>query len=366
MSSSPPRHPDVQALKSHVEPTVSARVLWPFIEVTRELGMPPELGLRAMGYSSATLKDPETRIPWSKVQRALRAAIEWSGREDLGLLAAERVAPGAFDLVEFAARSQPTLIHAAECLCRLLPLDNEAARARLVIEGSTTAFEYDVAPGCSIEPASCEFALAYFHVASRRFTGKTDLCPLGVSFRHPAPKDTSAHQRIFGTSVQFNSGRNCLTQSLEVMRTPLVHADSQLGATLERIGQQFVAALPRATTLRQSVRNLIAQQLAQGSCTCESVAATLSMTPRTLLRRLKEEETTFRDELDDMRRAIALSYLEGGVVPVTELAYVLGFSTVTSFHRAFKRWTGTTPREYRRRVATPPGAPQTRGPATYL
>src|SRR5260221_203051 len=219
-----------------VQPLVSARVVWPFIAVYRELGCPDELGLEQLGYERASIADPDARLPWSDVQRALRFALERTQRPDLGLLAAEHFASGLFDLLSL----------------------------------------------------------------------------------------------------------------------PLVQADSALSATLQRIGEAFVAAQPRALTWRQAVRKRIADQLCCDGCSCEAIARSLAVTPRTLLRRLKEEATTFRDELDAVRQEKAVTYLRDTTLSVSELAYLLGFSSVATFHRAFKRWTRTTPGDYRRRVLAPP------------
>src|SRR5882672_6101656 len=105
-----------------VQPLVSARVVWPFIAVYRELGCPDALGLELLGYERASITDPDARLPWRDVQRALRFALERTQRPDLGLLAAEHFAPGFFDLLEFAVRSQTTLGGAMSSLRRLLPL----------------------------------------------------------------------------------------------------------------------------------------------------------------------------------------------------------------------------------------------------
>ena len=96
------------------------------------------------------------------------------------------------------------------------------------------------------------------------------------------------------------------------------------------------------------MRSLIARDLAGGDASIDQVAKALSLSPRTLGRRLEEEGTTFKDVREDLRRRLALQYVGGQDLGLSEIAFLLGFSDAAAFHRAFKRWTGQTPLEYRR------------------
>jgi AraC-like DNA-binding protein len=332
-----------------VRSLVSARVVWPFIAVYRELGCPDELGLEQLGYERASIADPDARLPWSDVQRGLRIALERTQRPDLGLLAAEHFAPGLFDLLEFAVRSQTTLGGAMSSLRRLLPLIIESAELQVAASAETALLQFEPPPGEPCEPSAVEFAMACLQIGLRRCTGRKDLTPREVRFRHARPAHTKTHDAVFRAPLTFGAASNGLVLPLEMLSLPLVQADSALSATLQRIGEAFVAAQPRALTWRQAVRKRIADQLSSDGCSCEEIARSLAVTPRTLLRRLKEEATTFRDELDVIRHEKAVTYLRDTTLSVSELAYLLGFSSVATFHRAFKRWTGTTPGDYRRR-----------------
>ena len=114
---------------------------------------------------------------------------------------------------------------------------------------------------------------------------------------------------------------------------------------------ELVAEQPHGPTWRGVTRSQIAQQIWHGGCSISSVARAIGLTPRTLLRRLTEEGTTFRDELEAVRREQALAYLRETTLSMTQLACLLDFNTVASFHRAFRRWIGMTPGDYRRKVS---------------
>jgi AraC-like DNA-binding protein len=328
----------------------SVRVVWPFRRASEELGLSRSASLELLGEGAAIIDDPDGRIPWSVLQQLLRYAVEQTQRPDIGVLAAAHFEPGLFELVEFAARSQPTMGGGITSLCRLIPLVIDCAELEMVARAETAVLEFKPPDSCPCEPASTEFALACIQIGSRRFTGHPGLVPREARFRHPRPADTASLEAVFGTRLTFEADTDCLVLPIEQLNLPHLQADSTLGAILQRIGDDVVAAQPRATTWRGAVRNQIAEQLARGPCSAESVAEAIGLTSRTMLRRLREEGSTFRSEFESMRHKQALAYLRDTELSATELAYLLDFRTAASFHRAFKRWTGTTPGEYRTRA----------------
>ena len=110
----------------------------------------------------------------------------------------------------------------------------------------------------------------------------------------------------------------------------------------------MLAELPRARPLTERVRSAILAELAGGNPSITVVAPRLHISPRTLERRLEREGTTFSTLLDDLRKRLALRYVASRDLELAEIAFLLGFSKTTAFHRAFKRWTGQTPLYYRR------------------
>ena len=107
--------------------------------------------------------------------------------------------------------------------------------------------------------------------------------------------------------------------------------------------------MPREDHLLSSVRRVIAEVMRDGHLGISPVASKLAMSPRTLQRRLEEHDTDFRRVADDTRRRFAINYLRDPKHTVTEIAYLLGYSEVSAFNRAFKRWTASTPSDYRRK-----------------
>jgi AraC-like DNA-binding protein len=104
---------------------------------------------------------------------------------------------------------------------------------------------------------------------------------------------------------------------------------------------------PPRDSLIDQVRNLIAEEFRGGEASLERIADRLGLTPRTLQRKLQELGTSYNDVLDQLRRQLAVRYLREPRMAICEVAYLLGFSEASSFHRAFKRWTGLTPKDFR-------------------
>ncbi len=302
---------------------------------------------KVLGLSDEQFLDPDTRISIEQADYLLRKAIATSGRRDLGLLAAEQIEPGDLDIVEFTARSRSTLEEGGKCINRFLPLLNQCAEITMSRHGDTMRWTYGFKAGITMHEAASEFVLALVLICCRRATGVTALAQ-EVWFAHEQPPDISTHQRIFGCPIRFEAPSYSLLIPSTLGQLPLLKADSKLSSALHRVAENMLARLPKPTGLHERVRELILEQLANGHCSAETVADRLQISTRTLNRKLREKGTSFRVLADETRHQLALNYLKRQRLAINEVAYLLGFSSPQAFHRAFKRWTGTTPVAYRR------------------
>src|SRR5262249_51637173 len=133
----------------------------------------------------------------------------------------------------------------------------------------------------------------------------------------------------------------------ETLEIPLLRADAALQAILEAQVMAVIEKLPRGEATTDAVRRYLAGGLGDGQPTLEQIAPRLHMSPRTLHRRLEEEGTSFRQVLSEVRRELAARHLSEGRLAIGEIAFLLGFSEPSAFHRAFKRWTGHAPLAWR-------------------
>jgi AraC-like DNA-binding protein len=181
----------------------------------------------------------------------------------------------------------------------------------------------------------------------RALTG-VDWSPREVHFEHAEPEDTSEHARIFRAAVHFGCPLTRLVFDASLLELPVVGADPQLGSLLERQAEELLAGSRRDGAFAGRVRQLIKEGLPGGEARVDAACRRLGVSPRTLQRKLREEGTSFQALLEESQRALAEFYLREPGVAICEVSYLTGFSQPSAFHRAFRRWTGLTPKEFRR------------------
>jgi AraC-like DNA-binding protein len=166
---------------------------------------------------------------------------------------------------------------------------------------------------------------------------------------HAAPEATAEYTRTFdGVPVQFGAAFSGFVFDRTFLDARLASADARLHDVVVRHAESMLEELPRARRLTERVRGAIAAELAGGNPSVTQVAGRLHMSARTLERRLEREGATFSALLDDLRKRLALRYVGSQDLELAEVAFLLGFSQTTAFHRAFKRWTDETPLSFRR------------------
>jgi AraC-like DNA-binding protein len=292
------------------------------------------------------LQDPEARLPHTAAIRLWQAAAELTSDTDLGLHVAEAIQPGQFGALDYALRTSANLEAAFTRLCRYHRLLHDAAIVELEIGRDRAILSHRLPlPGGAPRPVS-EFILAAWLLTARVATG-VDCTPVRVCFPHPAPADTSEHSRLFGCPLRFGHSRSELIFSRKLLDLPLLKADPVLQGIVEAQVLVLLARLPKDEPTADTVRRFLAEELSNGQPRFEQLASRLRMSARTLHRKLEREGTTFRRVLTEVRHELALRHLVERRLAIGEIAFLLGFSEVSAFHRAFKHWTGHAPHAYR-------------------
>lgn len=192
-----------------------------------------------------------------------------------------------------------------------------------------------------------ECALAAVVSMIRQATG-SPLSPRSVSFRHRPPADDAPHRDYFGCPVRFDAHTDGVSLDAEQLRRPTLLADDGLSSYL--LAQlDDLRARVADRSLVTIVRGVVADTLADGQPSKSDVARRLGMSERTLHRRLADDGANFQTLVTEARRDAAESLLGSGGHSLADVAFLTGFSDQTAFTRAFKRWTGLTPAEFRRR-----------------
>jgi AraC-like DNA-binding protein len=189
----------------------------------------------------------------------------------------------------------------------------------------------------------------------RELTGKK-LVPQHFSISHYRSGDNSEMARFVGTKVQFGAEADEFTLDLNARELPLINADNYLNDLLLKYCEAALAGRTGdRSELRTKVENAISSVLPHEKVRVEHVARNLGMSKRTLARKLADEGLNFSEIFQDLRRDLAVRYLDDRKLHVSKIAWLLGFHEVSAFTHAFKRWTGKTPREMRtaRRLTGP-------------
>jgi AraC-like DNA-binding protein len=173
------------------------------------------------------------------------------------------------------------------------------------------------------------------------------LVPLGIFFKHPAPKSTDGHENYFGCPVYFESDRDALLISIETSQKPNKLGDEKVARFFDTHLQAELAHLDDKESLDRKIRNHISQALSEGVPAISAVAGQFGMSGRTLQRRLSDSGQSFQSLVDQTRRQLAQKLLKETDYSLAEVGFMTGFSEQSAFNRAFKRWAGQTPRSFR-------------------
>ena len=168
--------------------------------------------------------------------------------------------------------------------------------------------------------------------------------PKAIRFTYAEPSYRAEYDRIFGVPLFFDSHMNAFLADEAILNMKLPLTNPYLSEVLSARAEELLKSLEMSKTMRGRVENLLIPILHTGEASMDTIAGKLSLSRQTLFRRLKAEGVTFEQILDELRYKLALHYLNGKKASVNETAYLVGFSEPAAFSRAFKRWTGSSPR----------------------
>jgi len=303
--------------------------------------------LRRAGLTPEVIADPEERLSVrSQVALLDEAAIALKD-DRLGFTLARDFDPRELGLLYYVMASSQTLGDALKRGARYSQITNEALVAgyregnRLIINLS-----YSGIPRHS-ERHQIEFCMFAVLRLCRLLTGQ-NVVPQYFSIAHHRSGGTSEMARFVGTKVEFGADTDEFALDLNARELPLTHSDPYLNDLLLKYCEAALAGRRGdVSQLRTRVENAISSLLPHGRVLVEDVARSLGMSERTLARKLLDEGLNFTEILQQLRRDLAIRYLDDRKLHVSKIAWLLGFHEVSAFTHAFKRWTGKTPREMR-------------------
>ncbi|MBW9114509.1 AraC family transcriptional regulator [Rhizobium cauense] len=277
----------------------------------------------------------------------LDLASRAAGDEWMGLTLANECELREMGMLYYAAASSTHLGDALKRLSRYVRLGNEALVVRLQ-ERSSISVELSYS-GVQRHQDRHQMELLAFAVLRlcRKLVGR-NLTPIKMKFTHHRSGDLSQIRRLFGCEVEFDANADEILFDVNVMALPLVAGDPFLNELIVKMCDEAVAVRSKnVSPFRTVVENIIGPLLPHAEATAKTVAEQLGLSERTFARRLAAEGLSFSEVLDQLRRDLAIRYLEEDL-QASQIAWRLGFQQPSSFSHACRRWTGKSPLEFRR------------------
>jgi AraC-like DNA-binding protein len=320
------------------EPGISPDVVAPVVRALEELGFDRQ----ALEQASI---DENTKpfVAGGAADALLDAAAAQLGDMALGLNVARRLPIGALGMLDYALCTSASLRESMERVARFYGVVTQRVKLTLEVAPPLATLVFERRPDVTHSRHWVEFSFGIFAERIRQTLGR-DVTFAEVALRHAAPPSQALHDEFFGTRVTFSAPADRLSFASKLLDSPLVTAAASLAALLD---QKLTELEPRMATpdaLLTRVRHALVELLDQNETRIEMLAQRVHLTRRTLQRELQSRGTSHRQMLDHVRRERAQIFLAEGVLSITEVSERLGFSEPSAFFRAFRRWTGTSPR----------------------
>jgi AraC-like DNA-binding protein len=298
---------------------------------------------RRAGLDPERLNDPNARYPQSAMQKLWALAAAVTNDACFGLEVAQAWHPTTFHALGYSALASDTLREALQRVARYSRVVTTGARIELREDGDEVVLKFSgkLAPE-EMVPASVDAGVASIVILCREGRGES-IDPVRVRFSRAGSSCVDRLEAFFCCKVEFGASENSIAFLAADLDAHLSTGNPALLRVNEQVLTEYMARLDRSEIPMQ-VQSKLMQLLPAGGVTEASMARALNLSLRSLQRKLHERGTTFRQLLDDTRKQLAEQYLKDSMLSVSEIAYLLGFAEVSSFSRAFRRWTGHAPR----------------------
>lgn len=313
-----------------------------------QFGVSPLDIARRLEFDPSLLADPHVRVPHALFLRAWEEVPALVGEPAFGLRAAEAVSALPFDVVDYVCAQVPTLRAAIDRMLRYQRLHHDDAELVLAVDGPEAKLTLRLRGRAGVPRHFAEYVVATWTSRARALVGPA-FALRRVLFQHAAPADIEPHRRLFAAPLAFREHVNGFAFRSELLDAPVRGADPSLAALLERHADDLLARLPARDDLVHRVKAHVARALPGELPSLEATARALATSTRTLQRALRAEGTTYQTVVDEVRRDLALGHLKEAQRTVSEVAFLVGFTEVAAFTRAFRRWTGVVPSAWRQR-----------------
>lgn len=328
------------------EPTIQAKLAKSTFEHLLRRGVSAEDLFQEVGLTVEQTSGRNARIAFHKHAFLLEVASHKLDDPSFGMRLGLSLDLKDLDLLGYICLNSATLADCLDNLVRYCRVFSDGFDLSVLHEGRSVCITSNVIDKKSAGfTQSTELRLSLFRpMLSALLNRNVDL--LAVEMPHAPVGPASEYDKVFGVPVRFRAARAAIVIDKELLSAPISNADNYLLQILTQHAEDVLERLPNTSNFYHAVQNSIASRLQSGQTSIGDVAKDLGMSPRTLARRLKEQDISYRDLLNQLRRQLALRYLSDGHHTHAQIAYLLGFTDVSAFSHAFKRWTGSPPSRF--------------------
>ena len=299
-----------------------------------------------VGLDPRLLTDPDARYAMAKTIKLWALAVERTGDPCFGLTVAEQWHPTTWHALGYAWLASGTLEDALKRLVRYSSMITTAGEFLLKERSADFKLTVRGKRGEMARPDAVADSVTGGIVHMCRVSFGADFKPLRVSFSHVGQGCRQKRQEFFRSPIEYGSDQDCIVFDKEQVRKPLSTANVELAHASDKIIADFLPHLESGTTASR-VKALLVDLLPSGETTEEGLAASLNLSRSSLQRRLREEGSTYRALLQEVRCDLAERMLSDSSKTLNEISFLLGFGDLSAFSRAFKRWTGVAPSSFR-------------------
>lgn len=320
----------------------SAQMAWLLLE---SYEVDPEPIFRSLHIDPRTMDDMSARLNQSTVDELWQNVADSVNDPCFGLKIGKQWHPSYMHALGYAWLASSSLHTAFYRLQRFIHVMNQAVKINI----DETKDRFSVSTINTVRKKNkswhADGGLSILMAMCRANYGE-ELNPLLVTFKHERPDCAGDFYEYFRCEIEFGAKKDVLVFSQEVINKRLPSSNPALAQISDQLMIEYLAKLDE-NDIEQRVKAAIIKLLPDGRVTDVKIADELYMSNRTLQRKLQEQGTTFKQLMTDVRKELALKYIQDRQMTLTELSFQLGFSQISAFSRAFKDWMGASPRQYR-------------------
>ncbi len=334
-------------------PTINlASIVYGLEAYMRTRGADAGEALHRAGLAPEDLTDPDRRVPLVRYLELLEICADLLADGQFGLKFGAQYEPRHAGVVGNIALASRTVGDAFETMGRYLPTMVDATVHGVeVSDGIAFVYSYYIDPLMMSYRQKGDWAIAFAVNLMRVGLADPQWRPQEVLLPQLAdetPPERRVRAGIMGDTIR--AGHPCagIRFDAALLKQPMATADGMIESLMRHYGDLRLAALPERRDEIEPLRREIARLLVKGENSIEHLATATGTSARTLQRRLKGAGVNYSDLQNDVRKTLALNLLENGTLALAEIAFSLGYSEVSAFNHAFRRWTGQSPGDYRR------------------